>query len=66
MLASGDGAEAPGLTFCSLVEPLLMRAELLGGMFSHVEVKHMSAISLRVVVVVVVLLSSLRAFLPKD
>lgn len=38
--------QSPGLTFCSLMEPLLMSAELLGGMFSYVEAKHMVAISL--------------------
>lgn len=41
--------QSPGLTFCSLMEPLLMSAELLGGMFSYVEAKHMVAISLGVV-----------------
>lgn len=40
--------QSPGLTFCSLMEPLLMSAELLGGMFSYVEAKHMVAISLGV------------------
>lgn len=39
---------SPGLTFCSLMEPLLMSVELLGGMFSYVEAKHMVAISLEV------------------
>lgn len=36
---------SPGLTFRSLMAPLLMSAELLGGMFPCGEAKHMLAIS---------------------
>lgn len=35
----------PRLTFCPLTEPLLMSAQLLGGMLPYVEVKHMLDIS---------------------